>query len=104
MKTNSKKLFSFYNVKLHYDSQNILYAYFLTDDNDKNKEVSEMICDMWYKRIRLVQSTPIVEVHHWFEYTWMWIYISKEYLADMDRDMERRSNIRKAPILSNKYL
>lgn len=93
--------FNFSDVVIDYDAQWLLYAYYLSDDNKKNKEINDIICDMWYTRNRLVKNYPLVEVQLWFEYRRMGIYISNEHIDEIKAERDRRANIRNADILQN---
>ena len=96
-KKNSE--FNFSDVIIDYCPQGILYAYYLSNDNAKNKEVDLIIKDMWYTRDRLVKNYPLVEVQLWFEYKRLWLYISNDHLDEIKAERDRRANIRNAKVL-----
>lgn len=102
MRKGTKKLsieFSFSNVVIE-RREGILYAYFLTNDHEKNKEVDWIIKDMGYTRNRLVKEYPLQSLKQWREYNRLGIYISNEHLEEMKQEKERRASIRKW-VLSN---
>lgn len=101
MTKDKKETFKFENVIIDTEVPWMLYAYYLSDDNKKNKEVNDIIIDMWYTRNRLVKSYPLVEVWLWFEYKRMWIYISTDKLDMIQAERDRREHIRNAPIIEN---
>lgn len=98
-RTKLPEAFNFKDVVIRYDLPGLIHVFYLSDDQVHNKEVNDIIVDMWYKMDRLVNSYPLVELHEGFEYKRMWIYISKEHLDMLNAERDRRANIRKAPII-----
>ena len=72
----------------------LIYAFYLSDDNIKNKEVNDMILDFWYTRNRLVRSYPLNEIREWFEYKRLWIYINADHEDNLKKEREKRKHIR----------
>lgn len=99
MQKNKKNEFNFKNAIIRYKPDNVLYVFYLTDDNVTNKEIDSIIKDMGYTRSRLHKSHPLIEVREGFDYKWKGIYISNDHLSDIEAEHNRWENIRKAPIL-----
>ena len=91
-----KTLFNFKWVSIRYDIPNQADVYYLTEDNEYNKMVNQLMLDWGYKRLWLHKSDPIIELRIW-EYKRHWIYARDDELYLTDR--ERRANIRKVPVL-----
>ena len=92
-----KTSFKFNRCTVHYHIPNRADVYYETDDTEYNKWINQLFLDLWYKRLKLLKSSWIIEVSLGFEFAWRGIYYRDDelYLADK----ERRDNIRKVPPL-----
>ena len=97
-KAKNKDKFEFKDVIIMYDIPELLHAFFLTDNNEYNKEVDLTIKGMWYVRDRLVKEYFWTIVWVWFEYKRCWVYIRKDHLEMIEAERDRRNNIRKASL------
>lgn len=90
--------FNFKDVVIKYEENDprwkLIYAFYLTNNHEYNKEVDGIIKDMWYTRNRLRKN--YVELNRWdkLEYEWMWIYVSNEHIEDLKAEKKRWKHIR----------
>ena len=97
--TKSRDIVFRFNDAIIQYSNNTLYTYFLTDNHEKNKEINELLKDIWYIRIRLSKSVWLVEIALWIEYKWCWKYCKIEHIEQIKKEKDKRKKIRKAPII-----
>lgn len=56
-----------------------LKAYFLTDNNDRNKILNKIITNWWYERATL-DKPEFPTFVNWFEFKRVWLYYKKDLL------------------------
>lgn len=105
-KSKKKNHFNFSNAIVKYNEDDprrrLIYVYYLTNDTPKNKEVNDIIIDMWYTRNRLVKNYPTL---NWWddvvngEFEWLGIYVNNEHQEELKAEKQRRDKIRSAPVL-----